>query len=227
MLRALSTQLDLQRSALRHQQCMTVNLKERAMRALTAMTIVALTVLSPCGADADTPRGTRDPRINARQEVQRERIQQGVRSGELTRRETRRAVEDQRDVRQLERAYKSDGELTRGERRDLTHEQNQASRQLYRDKHDAQDRTPAAIRDPGINQRQANQADRVVQGVKSGELTRGEAQELREERRDIRDLERDYKSDRVLTPEERRDLNQQLNQNSREIFEEKRDDERR
>jgi hypothetical protein len=67
----------------------------------------------------------------------------------------------------------------------------------------------------------------VVQGVKTGELTRGEAQELREERRDIRDLERDYKSDGALTPQERRDLNQQLNQNSREIFEEKHDDERR
>jgi len=197
------------------------------MRVLIAMTVVAFTVMSPCVATADTQRGTRDPRINTRQHAQRERIQQGVRSGELTGRETHRATENQRDIRQLERAYKSDGELTRNERRDLTKEQNQASRQLYRDKHDAQDRAPAAVRDPLINQRQANQTGRVVQGVKSGELTRPEAQELREERRDIRDLERDYKSDRVLTPEERRDLNQQLNQNSREIFEEKHDAERR
>jgi hypothetical protein len=169
----------------------------------------------------------RDPRINARQGVQRERVQQGVRSGELTRRETRNAREDQRDIRQLERAYKSDGELTRGERRDLTREQSQAGRELYRNKHDAQERAPAAVRNPAINQRQANQAGRVAQGVQSGELTRPEAQELREERRDIRDLERDYKSDRVLTQEERRDLNQQLQQNSREIFEEKHDAERR
>ena len=197
------------------------------MRALIAMTVVAFSMLGPCEADADTQRGARDPRINARQHVQRERIQQGVRSGELTRRETQRAVENQRDIRQLERAYQSDGELTRNERRDLTHEQNQASRQLYHDKHDAQDRAPAAVRDPMVNQRQANQAGRVVEGVKSGELTRDEAHELRAERRDIRDLERDYKSDRVLTPEERRDLNQQLNQNSREIFEEKHDAERR
>ena len=197
------------------------------MRALIAMTVVAFTVLSPCIATADNQRGVRAPRIDARQHAQRDRIQQGVRSGELTRRETHRAVENQRDIRQLERAYKSDGEFTRTERRDVTQEQNQASRQLYRDKHDAQDRAPAAVRDPAINQRQANQAGRVVQGVKSGELTRGEAQELREERRDIRDLERDYKADGALTREERRDLNQQLDQNSREIFEEKHDDERR
>jgi hypothetical protein len=197
------------------------------MRALIAMTVVAFTVLGPCVAGADDQRGVRDPRINARQQVQRERIQQGVRSGELTRRETHRAVDDQRDIRQLERAYKSDGEFTRAERRVVTQEQNQAGRQLYRDKHDAQDRPPATVRDPIVNQRQANQAGRVVQGVKSGELTRGEAQELREERRDIRDLERDYKSDGALTSKERRDLNQQLDQNSREIFEEKHDDERR
>ncbi len=197
------------------------------MRVLMTLTLIACTTLSAVAAHADTQRGTRDPRINARQQVQRERIQQGVRSGELTRREAVRAREDQRDIRQLERAYKSDGELTRGERRDLTHEQNQASREIYREKHDAQDRAPAAVRDPVINQRQANQAGRVAQGVKSGELTRPEAQELRGERRDIRQLERDYKSDGVLTGEERRDIKQQLNQNSREIYEEKNDDERR
>jgi hypothetical protein len=196
------------------------------MRVLIAMSMLALTALAPAIASADQ-RGTRDPRVNTRQQAQRERIQQGVRSGELTRREAHSAREDQRDIGQLERAYKSDGKLTGAERRDLNHEQNQASRELYRDKHDAQDRAPAAVRDPQINERQANQAGRVAQGVKSGELTRPEAQELREERRDIRDLEHDYKSDHVLTEQERRDLNQQLNQNSREIYEEKHDEERR
>jgi hypothetical protein len=207
------------------------NIKENAMRVLITMAMLAVTAtaLAPAVASADTQRSVRDPRINARQQVQRERIQQGVRSGELTRREAAKSRENQRDIRQLERAYKSDGELTRGERRDLTHEQNQASRQIYRDKHDAQERgvAPPAVRDPVINQRQANQAGRVAQGVKSGELTRGEAQELRGERRDIRDLERDYKSDGVLSKAERRDLNQQLNQNSQEIREEKTDEERR
>jgi hypothetical protein len=198
------------------------------MRVLIAMAMLAVTALDSGVASADTQRGVRDPRVNARQQVQRERIQQGVRSGELTRRETAKARDDQRDIRQLERAYKSDGELTRGERRDLSHEQNQAGRQLYRDKHDAQDRAPAAaVRSPVIDQRQTNQAGRVAQGVKSGELTRPEAQELRGERRDIRDLERTYESDGTLTKGERSDIKQQLDQNSREIYEEKHDDERR
>jgi len=175
---------------------------------------------------ADTHR-TRDPGVNQRQHNQRERIQQGVKSGELTRRETGRLVEEQRDIRQLERGYKSDGTLTGAERRDLQHEQNQASRDIYRQKHDEQDRPPAAVRDPGVNERQANQTARIQQGVKSGELTHGEAQELRTERRDIRDLEHTYKEDGTLTHDERQDLHQQLNQESREIYEEKHDDETR
>jgi len=175
---------------------------------------------------ADTHR-TRDPGVNQRQHNQRERIQQGVKSGELTRRETGRLVEEQRDIRQLERGYKSDGTLTGAERRDLQHEQNQASRDIYRQKHDEQDRPPAAVRDPGVNERQGNQTARIQQGVKSGELTHGEAQDLRTERRDIRDLEHTYKEDGTLTRDERQDLHQQLNQQSQEIYEEKHDDETR
>jgi len=178
---------------------------------------------------ADAPRSTRDPGVNARQHRQHERIEQGVRSGELTRRETGRLVEEQRDIRQLERAYKSDGQLTGAERRDLQHEQNEASRDIYRQKHDEQERRDGApgVHDPGINQRQANQAARIQQGVKSGELTRPEAHELRQETRDIRDLEHDYKSDGSLTKDERQTLQHDLNQESREIYEEKHDDQHR
>jgi len=183
-----------------------------------------LAVVSASHADTHRPR---DPGVNARQHNQRERIQQGVKSGELTRRETGRLVEEQRDVRQLERAYKSDGTLTGAERRDLHHEQNQASRDIYRQKHDEQDRPPAAVRDPGVNERQVNQTSRIVQGVKSGELTHDEAQDLRTERRDIRDLEHTYKEDGALTRDERQDLHQQLNQQSQEIYEEKHDEEKR
>lgn len=82
-------------------------------------------------------------------------------------------------------------------------------------------------RDPGVNARQHHQRDRIQQGVKSGQLTRGEAKELRTERRDIRQTEQAYKSDGVLTKDERKDLHQELNQQSREIYEEKHDAEKR
>jgi hypothetical protein len=176
---------------------------------------------------ADAVRRPRDPGVNARQQHQRDRIQQGVRSGELTRREAGRLAHEQRDIGRLEREYKADGAVTGVERRDLHHEQNQASRHIYEQRHDAQDRPGAPTRDPGVNQRQANQTGRIAQGVASGELTRPETQELRAERRDIRQLEQDYRSDGGLTRNEREDLHQQLNQQSREIYEEKHDEEMR
>lgn len=175
--------------------------------------------------------GTRDPGVNNRQQNQHQRVKQGVRSGELTRRETGALAREQRNIRQLERAYKSDGELTRAERADLHQEQNQASRHIYNQKHDAQDRpvasVPPAVRDPGVNQRQANQTGRIVNGVKTGELTQDEAQGLRDGRREIRQTEQEYKSDGTLTREERVDLHQDLSQQSKDIYEAKHNDVKR
>jgi len=84
-----------------------------------------------------------------------------------------------------------------------------------------------ATRDPGVNQRQRNERNRITQGARSGELTRDEAKDLRGDQRDIRREERAYKSDGVLTRDERRDLHQDQNAASRDIYAEKHDDERR
>jgi CRISPR/Cas system-associated endoribonuclease Cas2 len=167
--------------------------------------------------------GTRDPGVNHRQHHQGHRIQQGAKSGELTRGETHRLRTEQRHIRHEERAYKADGHLTRAERADLHRDQNHASRDIYRQKHDAQHRPPAAMRDPGVNARQHNQHDRVAQGVRSGSLTKDEAQGLRAEQRAIRQEERQYKSDGTLTRDERKDLHQDLNAASRSIYSEKHD----
>ncbi len=83
------------------------------------------------------------PAVDDRQQNQRQRIQQGVASGELTRREAAHSRHDQRRIRRAEHVAKSDGTVTNGERARLHHMQNTASRQLSRNKHDAQDRPRA------------------------------------------------------------------------------------
>lgn len=188
-------------------------------RVLALAVIAALPVIATAG--------NRDPGVNQRQHHQQQRIQQGVQSGELTRGETRRLQAEQRHIRHEERAYKADGHLTRAERADLRRDQNHASRDIYRQKHDAQDRPPAAVRDPGVNARQHHQHDRIAQGVRSGSLTKDEAQGLRSEQRSIRQEERQYKSDGALTRDERKDLHQDLNVASRNIYSEKHDAEAR
>ena len=203
-------------------------MKSHPAKSRMGLALLIAGILGVAGlGQAEAEAGTRDPRVNARQQNQHQRVKQGVRSGELTRRETGALAREQRDIRQLEREYKSDGTLTRDERIDLHQEQNQASRHIYEQKHDAQERPaaalPVALRDPGVNDRQANQTGRIVKGVKTGELTQDEARKLREGRHEIRQTEQEYKADGTLTRDERIDLHQDLNQQSRDIYDAKHD----
>lgn len=114
------------------------------MKAITA-TFFAVVGLIGMGASAyaqatGDPLGARDPGVNVRQHRQHERIHQGVRSGELTRHEARGLRREQRAIRKEAREYKSDGKLTRDERRDLHRDLDRASRDIYREKHDAENR---------------------------------------------------------------------------------------
>ena len=90
-----------------------------------------------------------------------------------------------------------------------------------------QSHTNLKQRDPGVNHRQHHQSARVRQGVRSGELTRTEVQGLNEQRREIRQQEREYKADGKLTRDERKDLHQDMNALSKDIYNEKHDAEKR
>ena len=170
-----------------------------------------------------------DPGVNARQQHQQQRIGQGVRSGQLTRGETRRLEREQRHINREERRYKSDGVLTRAERADLHRDQNRASRHIRQEKHDGQRQGwhNSANRDPGVNARQHNQRERLQDGWRDGSLTRSERHDLRDEQKAIRTEERAYKADGVLTRAERQDLQQDLSAASQHIYQERHDAERR
>jgi hypothetical protein len=83
---------------------------------------------------------TRSPRINKRYHRQQARIAQGVRSGQLTPRETARLERQQGHIRRETRRMKRDGNFTAAERRHVTRDQNRLSRRIYRQKHDGQNR---------------------------------------------------------------------------------------
>ena len=78
---------------------------------------------------------TRTPVINHREHRQERRINQGVRSGELTKNEAHRLRADEGKIRSDKRMAKSDGRVTRGERQHLRREENRTSRAIYRKKH--------------------------------------------------------------------------------------------
>ncbi len=78
-----------------------------------------------------------------------------------------------------------------------------------------------------VNAREHHQHDRIKQGVRSGELTRTEAKGLITQQRDIRKEEREYRADGKFTREERKDVQQDLNAASKDIYQEKHDAEKR
>ena len=78
---------------------------------------------------------TRTPVINHRQVRQEHRINQGVRSGELTRNEARSLRHGECKIQRDKRMAKADGRVSPAERRHLRHEQNRMSRRIYRAKH--------------------------------------------------------------------------------------------
>jgi hypothetical protein len=80
------------------------------------------------------------PGLNQREHHQSQRIRQGVRSGELTRPETRRLVRGESRLHRNEALARSDGLVTGRERARLQREANVESNRIYRQKHDAQAR---------------------------------------------------------------------------------------
>jgi hypothetical protein len=81
---------------------------------------------------------TSTPRIDQRQQNQQQRIDQGVQSGELNRKEAARLQKGQARVQKMETKAVADGKVTAKERRKIEHTQDQQSRKIRREKHDNQ-----------------------------------------------------------------------------------------
>lgn len=97
---------------------------------LTAVALIVGVAFSQ-GAYADT----KSPNINVKQKNQKQRIVQGVKTGELTFRETARLTKQQVNIQRQKKHFKSDGTFTKRERLKIHKRQNKASKNIYRKKH--------------------------------------------------------------------------------------------
>lgn len=85
-------------------------------------------------------QSTKTPKVTKKQKNQINRIEQGVKSGELTKRETRRLMVQEAKLQKQKRIAKSDGVVTKRERIKLNKEANKLSAKIYKQKHDRQTR---------------------------------------------------------------------------------------
>ncbi len=76
---------------------------------------------------------------------------------------------------------------------------------------------------PVIDQRQANQEQRIDQGIASGQLNEREANRLNKQQEHINNMEDKAKSDGVVTKKERARINRAQDRASRNIAREKHD----
>jgi hypothetical protein len=159
------------------------------------------------------------PEVAQRKENQQDRIAQGVKSGQLTAGETANLETKEAAINGETRADRAanGGKLTAAEKAQVNQQQNQLSKQIYADKHNA---NTTHYGNSAVGQRQENQQDRIAQGVKSGQLTAGETAKLENQQRGIN---QQVRADRAanggkLTAGEKAQVNHEQNQASKNIY---------
>jgi hypothetical protein len=164
-----------------------------------------------------------DPRtVNQRKENQQDRITNGISNGSLTAGEAGSLEKKESQINQEERDMKTmdNGHLTAADRAALKQQQNQVSHQIYQDKHNAATQYDGSQK---AGQRSEKQQERIAQGVKSGQLTAGEAGQLENQEAAIN---REKRADRAadgghLTAQEKAQINKQQNKVSKQIYKDK------
>jgi len=190
------------------------------MRFKTMFVAAALTAFAaPAFPQSDNPA----PGINQRKENQQDRIANGVGSGQLTAGETRNLEKREAGLNAEENRMekRDDGNLTAADKARLTRQQNRLSGRIYRDKHNGsvQNTDPKSE----VGQRQRKQQERIAQGIKSGQLTAGEAAHMEGREAAVNhEIARDRAAHGgTLTGREKAQVNRQQNRTSAAIYRDK------
>src|SRR5215467_458454 len=173
-------------------------------------------------AAAPAPVEKPKPNVAQRKENQQDRIANGVKSGQLTAGETKNLEKKEAAINKETVADRAanDGKLTASEKRQINRQQNRMSKQIYADKHNA---NTAHYGDNKVGQRRENQQDRIAQGIKSGEMTAGEAAKAEKQQQGIN---KQVAADRAanggkLTASEKQQINKEQNAASKNIYHKK------
>ena len=145
---------------------------------LAKLTLVALatSVLSTAAWAQTTAEQDQQRDVN-----QQERIEQGVKSGELSTKEAGSLERDEQHVDRMEAKDLKNGSISPAEQAKLNAAQNKTSNAIYNDKHNATTGNPNSASSQRMQtdvQRNVNQQQRIANGMNSGALTNKEAGSL-------------------------------------------------
>ena len=177
---------------------------------------------SPAPAAQPATAQKPDPSIAQRKENQQDRIANGVKSGQLTAGETAKLETKAAAINGETKADRAanGGKLTAAEKAKVNGQQNNLSKQIYKDKHNT---NTAHYGKNKVDQRRENQQDRIAQGIKSGKLTAGETAKLENQQKGInQQVAADRKANGgKLTTAEKKQVNHEQNQASKNIHHKK------
>jgi len=153
---------------------------------------------------------------------QQQRIGQGVKSGQLTPRETANLENKERAVNGEVRADRNanGGHLTGAEKTQVNAQRQNLSKQIYVDKHNA---AKDNFGNSEVGRREQRQQQRIGNGIQSGKLNAGETANLENRTAGVKSeihADRSANGGR-LTAGERKSVNNQQNAISRNIYRDK------
>jgi hypothetical protein len=158
---------------------------------------------------------------------QQNRIEQGLKSGELTTKEAGKLEREESHIDKMESNALKDGKMTNAEKSRIERAENQASKDIYREKHDAQTgdpNSPSSKRMQADVQRNANQEQRIENGVKSGSLTNREAANLERGQARVDRKEAKAAANGHVGADEQKNIQAAENHQSKRIHREKHND---
>lgn len=163
-------------------------------------------------ATAPAMAQTSTPRVDQAQQAISTRIQQGMASGHITPSEAQMLIRRERDIQMREAQYKSNGTATPQERQQLRNELTALNADVERMMaNNNVVRPPAnAGNTPGIDNQEYQVGRRIDEGVRAGRISQREARRLQSREREIARHEAFFKSDGVVTPQERRQLRDEV-----------------
>jgi len=156
---------------------------------------------------------------------QQQRIEQGLQSGQLNTKEAGQLEHQQSRIDQAEaRDIKRDGKLTGADQAQLNRMQNNASANIYKDKHNDVTGNPnskSSQRMQADVQRNVNQQQRIVQGEKSGSLTNREAGSLEHGQAKVDNKEAKAAANGRVSASEQKGIQKAENKQSARVYKKK------
>jgi hypothetical protein len=166
--------------------------------------------------------------VDKRHSYQQKRIGEGLENGSLTAGEAKQIENKETKINKEEAKMRKadDGKLTAADKAKLEKQENTVSKDIYAQKHDAQHQQ---MKGGEIAQRKRNEQKRIGEGLENGNVTAGEAKRLETQQQGINKTEAGMREadGGKLTKADRKTLNQEQNQASKNIYTKKHNGRRR